>query len=106
VGLSAIETAASNLDVRKIHDWLRSKLPAASVVETDALTLLRNAVEKVNDYLPALLGHLDAAILDLVRLTALRRTGSHGELLGETKARADKHLTAAMNTLEGMKQWS
>jgi hypothetical protein len=53
-----------------------------------------------------LVGQLDAAILELVRLAALRRTGSHVELLGETKARANKHLADAMNTLEGMRQWS
>lgn len=103
---AAIETAAREFELRKIHEWLRSKLAAVTVVETDALTLLRDAVGEVKEYPEALVGQLGAAILELVRLTALRRTGSHVELLGETKARADKHLADAMKTLEGMKQWS
>jgi hypothetical protein len=75
-------------------------------VETDALTLLRDAVATTKGYTEPLVSQLDAAILELVRLAALRRTGSHVELLGETKSRADKYLTAAMVTLEGMKEWN
>jgi hypothetical protein len=105
-GPDAIETAASEFDLRMIHAWLRSKLAAATVVETDALTLLRDAVATTKGYTEPLVSQLDAAILELVRLAALRRTGSHVELLGETKSRADKYLTAAMVTLEGMKEWN
>jgi hypothetical protein len=103
---AAIESAIKKMEVRKIHEWLHSKLAAATVVETDALTLLRDAIGNANDYPETLLSQLNAAILELGRLATLRRTGSHVELLPEVKARADRHLTDAMNILEGMKQWS
>lgn len=104
--LAEIEAAAIGIEARKIHGWLGSKLQAATVVEVDALTLLLAAVEKVKEYPAALVDSLNLAVLDLVRLSALRRAGSHVELIGETKARANQHLTAAMRALEGMKQWS
>ena len=102
----AIESATSAFDLGKIHAWLRSKLAAATVVETDALTLLRDAVGATKGYPEPLVGQLDAAILELVRLAALRRTGAHVELLGETKSRENKYLADAMGTLEGMKEWN
>jgi hypothetical protein len=101
----AIESAVKNMELRRIHEWLHSKLATATVVETDALILLRDALRNVEEYPEALLSHLNAAILELGRLATLRRTGSHVELLPEVKAQADRHLTDAMKTLQGMKQW-
>jgi hypothetical protein len=101
-----IESSVKKIELGRIHEWLHSKLAAASVVEIDALTLLRDAIGGVEEYPEALVAQLNAAILELVRLAALRRTGSHVELLGEVKTRADRQLIEAMKTLQGMKQWN
>lgn len=104
-GGESIKEAVDSLDLKRIHAWLRSKMPDETKVELDALVLLRRAIEANAAYPAALSESLTEANLRLMDLATLRRRASHSDAIPETKKLANDSLEVALASLQRMPQW-
>lgn len=105
VDSATIQNAVATIDLHRIHAWLRSKIAAETVVETDALVLLRKELEANPIFPKALSRDLEQVIFRLTELATLRRHASHLEAIPSTKGLANEHISRALKTLEGMAEW-
>lgn len=102
---ATISGTVASLELRRIHAWLRSKMSDETVVETDALVLLRKEVESNPAFPKDLAGELEQAIFRLTELATLRRRASHVDAIADTKELSHQHIRKALSILEGMPQW-